>query len=799
MAITFTNRAAAEMKERIVLALKGIALGEGAGKRLAEETGLQPQDASSWLDVILAHFGDFHVRTIDSLVYALMRAFSLEMGLRPDLEVVFEQEAVLDRCFDRLLSSTRWEDASDRLYQLFSQLLETYLKIEEAGGMVPEKGIRRRLLELYERADGPFKPGPKPDLRAAEEKVRLSAEKLHSGITECGFEGFLHKGIFKHRYLQDPLAHLDRGFFEKTSIGEVLTKRARVIGERAISWPDKIYQELRSAREDYLHLLAAARVHAYMRTLEELRREIRGLSQREGLIIGGEWLYLVKKFLEEGEEPGTYAFLKLGSRVNHFLIDEFQDTSHPQWEALFPLLEETLSKGGSLFYAGDVKQAIYGWRGGDSRLFGEVAEVHFPSVPPEGRRGETLTVNYRSLVKIVDFNNELYRLLSDGECVEVIAEMILGQRAPEESREYLSQLISRNFADVEQEAAPHLQDGGRGEVQICSFLAPAEQLRQEVRGRLIGQMKGVWERRKEGIAVLVRRNRDAEDITAWLMAEGIPVVTENSLRLRSSDLVKGLVAFLRFLDYPLDDLSFWGAAASRLFKGLPVLSDEDLETFLSQGRWQSPLYKAFEGRFPAVSKEYMRPLLARVGFVTPYDLAREVVEKFQLVERFTADGVFLYRFLEFMFHMEAKGQRSLSHFLRFWEEGGMEEKIGLPDEISAVKILTIHKAKGLEFPVVFIPFTNWRLERPRLAKLDDGSFVSLKRPLPHGLEREVVSMMITDALEALNLLYVATTRAEEELYLYVTCLPRPRGEGVDRGYLSAWLREMLIRKGWVEP
>jgi len=797
VAITFTNRAAAEMKERIVLALKGIALGEDPGKRLAEETGLQPQEASSWLDVILAHFSDFHIRTIDSLVYALMRAFSLEMGLRPDLEVVFEQEAVLDRCFDRLLSSARWEDESDRLYQLFSQLLETYLKIEEAGGMVVEKGIRRRVQELYEKANGSFTAGPQPDLRAAEEKLRLSAERLHSGITECELEGFLHKGIFKPQYLQDPLAHLGRGFFEKDSIGEVLTKRAPVIGETAISWPDELYQGLRSAREDYLRLLAVARVHAYVRALEELRREVRGLSQREGLIIGGEWLSRVKEFLREGEDAAPYAFLKLGSRVNHFLIDEFQDTSRPQWEALFPLLEETLSKGGSLFYAGDVKQAIYGWRGGDSRLFGEVAEVHFPSVPPEGRRGKTLTVNYRSLVKIVDFNNELYRLLGDGNCVAVIAEMILGQKAQEESKEYLSQLISRNFADVEQEAAPHLQDGERGEVEICSFLAPAEQLRQEVRGRFIGQMKGIWERRKEGIAVLVRRNRDAEDITAWLMAEGIPVVTENSLRLRSSDLLKGLVAFLRFLDYPLDDLSFWGAAASRLFKGLPDLSAEDLEAFLSEGGWQSPLYKAFEGRFPAVSEGYMRPLLAQVGFVTPYDLAREVIERFQLVERFAADRVFIYRFLEFMFHMEAKGQRSLSHFLRFWEEGGMEEKIGLPDEISAVRILTIHKAKGLEFPVVFIPFTNWRLERPRLAKLDDGSFVSLKRPLPHGLERETVSMMITDGLEALNLLYVATTRAEEELYLYVTCLPRPRGEGVDRAYLSAWLREMLIRKGWI--
>jgi ATP-dependent helicase/nuclease subunit A len=799
VAITFTNRAAAEMKERIVLALKGIALGEGAGERLAAETGLEPQEASAWLDVILAHFSDFHIRTIDSLVYALMRAFTLEMGLRPDLEVVFEQEAVLDRCFDHLLSSTRWEDESDKLYQLFSELLETYLEIEGAGGMVVEKGIRRRIQELYEKADGPFKPGHKPDLRAAEVKLRLSAEKLRSGITECELEDFLHKGIFKPQYLKDPLAHLSRGFFEKDSIEEALTKRARGIAEPAISWSEGLYQDVKSARENYLHLLAAARVHAYVSALGELRREVRELFQREGLIIGGEWLSLVKEFFAEVEDVAPYAFLKLGSRVNHFLIDEFQDTSRPQWEVLFPLLEETLSRGGSLFYAGDVKQAIYGWRGGDSRLFGEVAEVHFPSVPPEGRRGKTLTVNYRSLFKIVDFNNGLYRLLKDGKCVEMIAEMILGQKAREESKEHLSQLISRNFADVEQEAAPHLRDGERGEVGIFSFLAPAEQLRQEVREKLIGQMKGVWERRKEGIAVLVRRNRDAEDITAWLMAEGIPVVTENSLRLRSSDLIKGLVAFLRFLDYPLDDLSFWGAAASRLFKGIPDLPDEDLEAFLSEGRWPPPLYKAFEGRFPAVSREYMRPLLARVGFITPYDLAREVIERFQLLERFTADGVFIYRFLELLFHLEAKGQRSLSHFLRFWEEGGMEEKIGLPDEISAVKILTIHKAKGLEFPVVFVPFTNWRLERPRVAKLDDGNFVSLKRPLPHGLEGEAVSMMITEALEALNLLYVATTRAEEELYLYITCLPRPTGEGVDRGYLSAWLREMLIQKGWVGP
>ncbi|OGP52938.1 MAG: hypothetical protein A2Y65_05135 [Deltaproteobacteria bacterium RBG_13_52_11] len=798
VAITFTNRAAAEMKERIILALKQIALGEVEGARLTHEVGLRPSEATAWLDTILAHFSDFHVRTIDSLVYVLLRAFSLEMGLRPELEVVFEQDTILDLCFDRLLSSARWGDEEDRLFQLFTELLETYLRVEEAGGLVVERGIRRRIRELYEKADIHSTAGPQPELSRAEDKLRYVAQKLLAAIHKGGCAEYLRKRTLQTDFLQDPLAHLEKAFFEKASFGELLTSKAQGLDETALAHLDALYQELKEARDAYLGILARAKVHAYMRAMDELQREIRGISAREGLILGRNWHSMIKEYFHEGEGAGAFAFVKLGSMVRHFLIDEFQDTSRPQWEALLPLLDESLATGGSLFYVGDVKQAIYGWRGGDWRLFGEVVTGYFPSVSPQGKKGGTLTVNYRSLPRIVEFNNGLYRLLIDEQFAQKIAGVILGEKAQGWAKALLAQSIARNFEDVEQGIAPHLQEGQeKGRVEIASFLAPAEELRQAVKVRLIGEVKEVWNRRKgKGIAVLVRRNRDAEDIAAWLMAEGIPVVTENSLRLRSSDLIKGLVAFLRFLDYPLDDLSFWGAIASRLFQGLPDLSLEALETFSSEGRWQPPLYKAFERRFPEVSEGLIRPLLARVGFVTPYDLAREVAERFLLLERFPGEVIFIYRFFELIFQTEAKGQRSLAHFLQFWEEGGMEEKIGLPEEVSAVRVLTIHKAKGLEFPAVFIPFTNWRLERPRLAKLDDGSFVNLKRPLPSQLEKERTMMMINEALETLNLLYVATTRAEEELYLYETSLPPPRGEGVERGYLSAWLREMLIQRGY---
>ena len=465
----------------------------------------------------------------------------------------------------------------------------------------------------------------------------------------------------------------------------------------------------------------------------------------------------------------------------------------------FPLLDESLATGGSFFYVGDIKQAIYGWRGGDWRLFQEVATDYFPTVPPSRRRGGSLMVNYRSLPHVVEFNNSLYRHLIDPEFSQRIAAMVLGDSAQDWAKTLLAQSIQQNFEDVIQEKAPHAHKGQtKGVVKIISLRAAPEELREAVHVNLLTQVQEIWEKRSgnKGIAVLVRRNKDAEDIAAWLIAMGIPVITENSLRLRSSDLIKGIIAFLRFLDYPLDDLSLWGALASRLFRGMPDLSPEALESFLSQGKWQPPLYKSFERIFPTVSEGIIRPLLARVGFVSPYDLVREVAERFLLLERFPGEAIFIYRLFELIFQAETGGQRSLAHFLQFWGEGGMEEKIGLPEEVSAVHVLTIHKAKGLEFPIVFVPFTNWRLERPTVAKLDDGSFANLKRPLPPQLEEKRTLMMINSALEALNLLYVATTRAKEELYVYETSLPLPRGEGIDRSYLSAWLREMLIQEGY---
>jgi ATP-dependent exoDNAse (exonuclease V) beta subunit len=790
VAITFTNRAAAEMKGRIILALKKIALPSEEGKALVAATGLTPREAVTWLDVMLAHFDDFHVRTIDSLIYTLVRGFAIEMGLQPELDVDFDREIILDRCFDRLLASVPWDRRDDPRHELFRDLLETYLTIEQTGGMQTERGIRRRLKELFSTIETLDASGPRPDVTSARKRLEEIGGQLAALIHQCGIEECLKKGVCKLEYLEDPLDHLTKAMFSKDSIADLM-KAGSTVDHRVPRQLDELYQTLKTARETYLRTRSSARLYAYVRTLRELRAEIRGLAQREGKIIGGDWLSMARTHFSTTDATASFAFLKLGGMIHHFLIDEFQDTSISQWRTLMPLVEEALSRGGSLFYVGDVKQAIYGWRGGDWRLFSDVVSRDFFSDSNEARTIRTLNTNYRSVPSIVRFNNAMYGLLTDSGFVQRLANIMLPQSADAAAAAELAALISGNFQDVHQEVAPGLHDDDMGDdaITIVPLTAPLDHVRQQVKESLVSQIRAVWRRQQTGIAVLVRRNQDARDAALWLMAEGIPVVTENSLRLKNSPLIKGLVAFLRFLEYPLDDMAFWGALASPLFRGHHKICPENFEEFLREGHWRTPLYKTFGLRFTELSDEFVRPLLARAGFLTPYDLTRDVIGQFELLDRYPRYAVFLYRFLELLFQAETRGYRSLSLFLRFWDEGGADEQVGLPDDVRAIRILTIHKAKGLEFPVVFIPFTHWRIQPPTTAATAEGEIVSLIKPLCRELEIQRLHLMMHAILEQLNLLYVATTRARERLYLYVTRVSA--GERVDTGYLSAWLHEML--------
>ena len=763
VAITFTNKAAAEMRERIIRHLKEIALGM--------REGMEKKRAEGWLEVILSHYGDFHVRTIDSLMYALFRALSLEMGIGLDVEVTFRTEELLDLCFDRVLASAGEEDD---LRRLLEDLLHTYLNIEEARGFRIEAKVRRRLYELFPHLEEEVKGGG-GELEEKKRELEEISRKLKEALRERSLG-------FPMEVLDDPVGNLDRAFW-----------RGKAKMEADLL---PLYQRALAARKAYLWELSKARLSPYIGLLSKMKEEMDRVVKDEGILLGGSWIERLKGYLSGVQRPGSYAFVRFGTFLRYFLMDEFQDTSTTQWEALLPLVEEALSQGGGLFYVGDVKQAIYGWRGGNWRLFDLVMEEPFPSVPPEGRRTDLLSTNYRSLEGIVRFNNRLWGLLKEEGFSREIARMILGGKGEEikegELIDELASILRRNFQDVCQQLPPGEGRKG-GEIKVRYFRAPKEDLFLQVKEKILEEIRGLWREREGGIAVLVRTNEQAEEVAGWIQAEGIPVVTENSLRLRRSRIVKGVVALLRFLDYPPDDLAFWGALSSGIFSGLPELPHEGLKEFLSEGNWISPLYKAFSVRFPEAFERYLQPLLGRVGFLAPYEMVREIIERLKLLERYPEEGPLLCRLLELAFRGERGGEGSLPGFLSFWEREGAEERLGLPERVEAIRVLTIHKAKGLEFPVVFLPFTNWQVQAPRIISDEDGGLLSLKNPLPEDLEEKRLRKRMEEAIEALNLLYVATTRPREALYLYVTCYPS--GRGVRKDFVAAWLKEMLKETG----
>lgn len=757
VAITFTNKAAQEMRERIIGELKRNALGlqQGMGRELAR----------GWLELILERYGDLQVRTIDSLVFTFVKALAFELGRQPELEVTFNRDEILDRCFDRILARIQWGEGSE-LERVLSELLRCFLELEKRSGLKVETSLRQRIKELFEKGD--LTVSGDSDLEEMGRRIEELARRLLLCLKPTDY------GRGKAReILEAPMRYLDRDY---------AFWRGR--GLKGPSGSVKLlYLELIRLRDQYLRERARARLRPYVELLGHLREELDRMTRQEGLLLGGDWNRLLKEHLEREGVP--YALYKLGFPIRHILIDEFQDTADSQWHTLRPIIENALSEGGTLLYVGDQKQAIYGWRGGNWRLLEGVLQEEFPSVPPEGRRKEFLDRNFRSLREIVEFNNRLFQPLSNIDWVRELLKKLLGEDIPEGILMEFSRALAANFSDVQQK--PLKGKGGR--VIRREFVGRKEEILPQIREALLEEVSRSFRDRSRGIAILVRTNEQAEEVACWLSESGIPVVTENSLRLRRSPLIKGMVSLLKFLNYPGDDLALWGALASGLLDDLQGLPRTEIETFLGQERGELSLYRAFRIRFPEGFSLYLEPLLKRVGFLAPYELCQEIMERLDLFGRFPQDTPILKRFLEVVFLAERSGVLSLPGFLEFWEREGAEQRIGIPEGIEAVRIMTIHRAKGLEFPVVFIPFTNWKLDNPNIVRNERGELLYLTNPLPQDLQILRARSRMEEILESLNLLYVATTRAVEALHLYVTCYRS--GNSIDRGYVSFILRELL--------
>lgn len=769
LAVTFTNEAAREMRERALVSLKKKALGL---KEFTPAHDWSRDEAERWVNRLLADYDALNIRTIDSLLLQLVRSFALEQGRRPDIRPAFDVGEFFEPVYAAFLD--RAEHSSSEEHRLAAAAVDALLGMEDIKGFNPVGPLRDRLkktLDFFLKHPEAALAGPEEEERIAalKDAVQSAALRMLEMTAGAPFHTNMIKALQKARPgLQQPSKVLHKAlesvYFSKPTLVECVKKG----GESAVGDDmEAAYAVLKAAAEEYRRLEPILRkslvFSALLRPARMMARELEERQQRSGVLLSTFWAGLVLEAWQ-GDHGVPEAFFRMGTRLTHMLVDEFQDTSREQWLALAPLAEECLAKGGGLAVVGDVKQAIYGWRGGDVALF-EEAPAELAHLCEDGVRRLALPVNWRSRQVVVEFNNTFFSPFAEAETARHMAEAAFESK--DFSRSVFPDVLRRSFDKAEQELPPN-KDASGGYVRLARLEPKKSDERNEaVLGQVRGLMLEILQRRSPSdVAVLVRSNDQAKLVAEELIAAGIPVITENSLNLAEHPLIKRLVAFLAFLDYPLDDAAFWEWITGRTpFGEITGLRPEKLHAW-SVDRAEGPLFLAFKADFPEAWEAVIAPFYGGAGLSSAYDLLAEMIRLYELYDRYPGDALFLSRLLEVAHKAESEGYGTAANFLEYWQDKGVEAKVPLPEGLDAVRIMTIHKSKGLQFPVVVTPFLDFPMkvdEAPVLLELD-GKALSV--PLFSDMGEAYEERVLDRLLEQFHSLYVAWTRPEEELYAF---------------------------------
>ncbi len=762
LAITFSNNAAKEMKERILSWLKDLYFNDPEKTdAIAEIVSLKKEHlaekAGARIEGILRNYTEFQVRTIDSFMTSVYKASAVDLGYSPDFDVVLAPRKMMAYAFDRFLRALR-EKTPEAAF--IEKLLEIIVDTRAGGSAYPWDGSRELLeeiVELYGKLSGSVK-GTKPvdterRVESIQKEIRETAESLMDLIETSGLTK--SKGSSFYRILERVRANAFSDLIDKglSTIPVIKPKK-----EGAMASYEEISKQwdlLGHHIKEYIELYAATYYGPYLRAYEAFQDILEEVKKREGAIFIDDVNKKLSDYLNREIVPDVY--FRIGETIYHYLIDEFQDTSPIQWANLFPLIENSLSQGGSLLAVGDTKQAIYGFRNADYGIMkGLESRSPFSSATHHVRE---LEVNYRSLASVIDFSKTFFR--------KVVA-------LHEEYREAAGR---SGLIDYEQS----VEEGHRGSGYVEVIPCEKKEGELQEKTRIQGLIKGLRERGYSwsDIAILAYRNEDVVNITAWLNEVDVPFISYSSLDIRTRKVTAEIVALLRFLDSPPDDLSFAGFILGDLFrraleKDEGAFGSERLHEFLFRNRKKAPLYKAFQGEFPHFWERYFGGLFKSTGYLPLYDLVSDVYRIYRVFDHFGEEEATFIKILEVIKNFEGEGRNHPGEFLKYAsdeEAGESDWTVDVPAGVNAVQVMTFHKAKGLGFPVVIILMYE---EVPRgfkyiLDEEEDGvRLLKINQQIMKAssfLREKYEEERLKDLVNKLNTLYVGFTRAEDELYI----------------------------------
>ncbi len=823
LAVTFTNKATQEMKTRIVEFLYQLA--NGGNQPLREElerrttlTGEKlTERAQQVLRQLLHGYSYFAVMTIDAFFQRVVRAFAREMNLQAGFSIEIDEGKVLEEVIDELLL-TLGDDRQKSLRQWLTRFAEE--KVETGVSWDFRRDIKTLARELF-KEDYKQQRGSEEvaeDMAATLEKLRAERLRFEQQMQRYGQEAL--SLMERHALVVKDFAYGDKGvaaYFPKLidttnyEPGQRVTEAAEDIQRWTTKTSKKKEQILAAVEGGLLQTLGAAIAHhqqhgpVYYATIElsrfvythgilhHLEAQLQTYKRTHDLMLISDAPLFLKDIIGRDDTPFIYE--KIGTTFQNFLIDEFQDTSGLQWANFRPLVANSLSAGQRNLVVGDVKQSIYRWRGGDWQLLLEKIQHDVADYQTEVR---DLDRNYRSRRHIVNFNNALFAQLS--QLLYQTMEERLGEVTNEALRQELirrAEVIRAAYAHVGQDLPATYRGNWHGHVRIQ--LLEQEQLagadddihwKDYVKEQLPAMVERLQDQdyALQDIAFLVRNKREGQEIAATFMEyknqgrarEGYryEVISPESLFLNASLTVGLLVDVLRFLDNP-DDRIAQGSIIHkyRRLQNLPQESVDWHRLFAAAGDKED--LRLFYQELPPDFQRFQDYL----NKLPLYELVENLVQLFGLDStggQQATETIYLQAFQDAVLNYTRTEQGDLHAFLRWWEERGHETSVQVPEAVDAMRIMTIHKAKGLQFKVVILPFCTWDTNhhpsqtnilwsRTTTPPLDALGLM----PLRYGsalaktvFDQEYYEELIRAHMDNLNLLYVAFTRAEECLYAF---------------------------------
>lgn len=773
LAITFTNKAANEIKQRVTGNLKKLAVmvpGEVPEKekelveRLTGNTGLTEEqlflNAGSVLSSVLHYYSDFAVSTIDSFMHRVIRSFAFDLRLSMNFEVELDTDGLLNAAVDELISKVGKDED-------LTELLKNYVirRAENDEGWDIGNDLKKSAKALFKEKMSGLVPALEKKVFTGKdfEKICRAVEALNkdcraagaealsliggAGLDPCdfiygskGIGGYFTKAFEgkyadpENKYVRDAL---DNGkWFKNGSAQSVSAIEPQLVA--LATRIDKLQKEVR-----FLTLIRN-NFHSTL-LLKKINDELQFIREQRNLVSINDFNSLIAGVVRD--QPVPFIYMRVGEKFRHFMIDEFQDTSGMQWENLLPLIENSLSDSRLNMIVGDGKQAIYRFKNGDAEQFVGLPELRNASGNPYVQQRQNLLaaeynekhllMNYRSRQEIVEFNNDFFAFAAD-------------KFVP----------AHRNFyTDVVQQYKP---DNRGGLVQFD--FVPKDVIITRVldlveEARTAGYQYG-------DITVLCRANKDAVSIAEALQTEGIRVVSSESLLLTASPEVNFLVNWIAFMANPDDKASVMGLV-EYLLATYPALA----EKFLPRRTGRKYLYEILE----SLEVQIYSHTFDALSF---YDSIELMVRRFRLG---SMSPVYIRFFLDQVLDFTRRESSGAAGFLEYWGENCGKLSVSMGQHKDAVQIMTVHKSKGLDFPVVIYAFPDhemnkgdltWDSVRVEIPGTD--AMETLEMPLVFRYSKDLLGTPFEDdymaeadkvKLDKFNLYYVAFTRASERLYV----------------------------------